>query len=100
MGNEKMQTIMAFVRLLCPLIASGVAVAGYSLDANAIFVGVVILIALVTFIWSWWKNNNVTKAAKEAQEVLDFIKHDGNEMLDETEDELSNGKGADEDEQQ
>lgn len=28
-------------------------------------------------IWSWWKNNNVTAAAQEAQNTLKAIKEDG-----------------------
>lgn len=28
-------------------------------------------------LWSWWKNNNVTTAAQEAQNTLKAIKEDG-----------------------
>ena len=31
----------------------------------------------LSVIWSWWKNNNVTAAAQEAQVQLQAIKQDG-----------------------
>ena len=36
-----------------------------------------IVVAAATGVWSWWKNNNVTKAAQDAQRVLDGIKGKG-----------------------
>lgn len=30
--------------------------------------------AIAATAWAWWKNNNVTKAAQEAQGVLDGLK--------------------------
>lgn len=33
-------------------------------------------------IWAWWKNNNVTKTAQEAQAYLDAIKNDEEENND------------------
>ena len=36
--------------------------------------------------WTWWKNNNVTEAAAEAQGLLNALKDE------DTMDELSNGK--------
>ena len=74
MTESKKQTIMAFVRLVCTLVASAAAMFGIAIDAEALFVGVACVLAFVFYVWSWWKNNNVTKAATEAQEVLDLIK--------------------------
>ena len=28
-------------------------------------------------LWSWWKNNNITKKAQEAQNTLQGLKEDG-----------------------
>ena len=36
-----------------------------------------ILFTIGAAVWSWWKNNNVTKAAQDAQRVLDGIKGKG-----------------------
>ena len=75
MDESKKQTLMAFIRLACSLIATGLALYGVSVDADALFVLAMIVVALVAYIWSWWKNNNVTTAATEAQKVLDELKH-------------------------
>lgn len=74
MEESKKQTIMAFIRLACMLIATGCTMFGIALDADALFVGVMLVISVVVYIWVWWKNNNVSKAATEAQKVLDEMK--------------------------
>ena len=75
MNESKKQTLMAFIRLACSLIATGLALYGVSVDADALFVLAMIVVALVAYIWSWWKNNNVSTAATEAQKVLEELKH-------------------------
>lgn len=75
MNESKKQTLMAFIRLACSLITTGLALYGVSVDADALFVLAMIVVALVAYIWSWWKNNNVSTAATEAQKVLDELKH-------------------------
>lgn len=82
MNESKKQSIMAFARLACALLSAGAALFGVAVDADALFVGVVVVIALFFYIWSWWKNNNVTEAASEAQDVLDFIKRNEAYALD------------------
>lgn len=66
--------VIAFVRLACSVIAAGAAIFGAVVDADALTVGALIVVALVVYIWSWWKNSNITSAAQEAQKVLDEIK--------------------------
>ena len=75
MDESKKQTLMAFIRLACSLIATGLALYGVSVDADALFVLAMIVVALAAYIWSWWKNNNVSTAATEAQKVLEELKH-------------------------
>ena len=75
MNESKKQTLMAFIRLACSLITTGLALYGVSVDADALFVLAMIVVALVAYIWSWWKNNNVSTAATEAQKVLEELKH-------------------------
>ena len=75
MDESKKQTLMAFIRLACSLVATGLALYGVSVDADALFVVAMIVFALVAYIWSWWKNNNVSTAATEAQKVLEELKH-------------------------
>lgn len=75
MNESKKQTLMAFIRLACSLITTGLALYGVSVNADALFVLAMIVVALVAYIWSWWKNNNVSAAATEAQKVLEELKH-------------------------
>ena len=75
MNESKKQTLMAFIRLACSLITTGLALYGVSVDADSLFVLAMIVVALAAYIWSWWKNNNVSAAATEAQKVLEELKH-------------------------
>lgn len=74
MDENKKQTIMAFIRLACMLIATGCTMFGIAVDADALFVGAMLAVSVVVYIWVWWKNNNVSKAATEAQRVLEELK--------------------------
>lgn len=74
MSESKKQTMFAFVRLLCSVVTTGLALYGVSIDADALFVGAMLILAVAAYIWSWWKNNNVTSAATEAQRFLDELK--------------------------
>lgn len=74
MEESKKQTIMAFIRLACMLVATGCTMFGIAIDADALFVGVMLVVSVIVYIWVWWKNNNVSKAATEAQKVLDEMK--------------------------
>lgn len=92
MEENKKQTIMAFVRLACSLIAAGAAMFGFAIDADALFVGAACVVAAVAYVWSWWKNNNVTEAATDAQEILDLIKEQDGFALDPVE--ITDEEGA------
>ena len=75
-NNFTNERIMAIIRLVCTLIASVAAGFGLALDADALYTGVACGAAFVCFIWSWWKNANLTDAAIQAQHYLDSIKRD------------------------
>ena len=69
------ESIVALARLVVALAASIATVFGWSLDADLWFNIVVTAIALFCLIRElWWKNNNVTAAAQEAQKITDAIK--------------------------
>lgn len=74
MDENKKQTLIAFVRLLCMLVTTGATLYGVSIDADALFVGAMAVLAVISYVWGWWKNNNVTKAATEAQSFWDAAK--------------------------
>lgn len=68
------QTAVAFVRLLVSLAAGVASTFGWTLDADLWLNITLSFAAVVLFAYSWWKNNNITAAAQEAQEVLDELK--------------------------
>lgn len=74
MNDWNAERIIAIARLACTLAASVAAGCGLALDADALYTGAATLLAAICYIWSWWSNNNVTRAAQMAQRYLDSIK--------------------------
>ena len=68
------QSAVAYARLIITIAASVAATFGWTLDAELWLSIVLSVFALALFCWSWWKNNNVTKAAQDAQIVLNELK--------------------------
>lgn len=48
-------------------------------NENAVTEAITQLFAAAGVVWVWWKNNNVTHEAREAQEYLNWLKSDDNE---------------------
>ena len=71
MNNER---IMAIMRLVVPIIISIATYIGYDLGFDEVYTTVSTILALASFLWAWWKNNNITEAAQEAQKVLNELK--------------------------
>ncbi|MBX9032683.1 phage holin [Gordonibacter massiliensis (ex Traore et al. 2017)] len=76
-GNWTTERVIAIARLACSLAASVAAGCGLALDADALYIGVTCVLATACYAWSWWSNNNVTKAAQDAQAYLDSLKGGG-----------------------
>lgn len=68
------QSGVAFARLVATLLVSVLATFGWTFDSDLVFNVLLSVIAVALFVYSWWKNNNVTEAAQEAQKVLDQLK--------------------------
>ena len=68
------ERLVAVVRLACALAATAAAGFGVALDADALVTVFLTVIACASCIWSWWKNNNVTQAAQDAQAYLEAIR--------------------------
>lgn len=69
------QTATAFARLAVVLVVSIAAVFGWALDADLVFNIILSALGVVGMIWGlWWKNNNVTEPAQEAQLLLDELR--------------------------
>ena len=72
-------TVAAFARLVVTLIVSIATVCGYALDQTLWFNIVFSALSIICITWTWWKNNNVTTAAQEAQKYLNELKANGGE---------------------
>lgn len=68
------QTAVAIGRLIVMIIASITATLGWSFDADLWLNVFLSILSVVLLAYSWWKNNNITLAAQEAQSVLSNIK--------------------------
>ena len=72
--TERVTAIARLLVTLAAMVAGGV---GIALDADALYTVAACALALVASAYSWWKNNNLTEAAAQAQAYLDTIKQGG-----------------------
>lgn len=70
------QSAIAIARLIVTVLVAVAATFGWSLDGELWFNIVISVFALILFAYSWWKNNNITNAAQEAQQVINVLKDD------------------------
>lgn len=77
--NINSQTATAVARLAVALAVSLLAMFGVEIDGDGIENAVLAVASVAVMAWVWWKNNNVTEAAQEAQAVLDAIRRDADE---------------------
>jgi hypothetical protein len=68
------ERVAAIVRLLIMLACAVAGGFGLTVDPDALGTIVSCAVALVAGVYGWWKNNNLTQAATEAQHYLDSIK--------------------------
>lgn len=74
------QAIVRLIVLVILLLNQTLIVLGYNplpFSEDQIYEGVSSVATVVMALYTWWKNNNVTKEAQKAQEYLDELK--GNE---------------------
>jgi len=45
-----------------------------NIDESTVYQIVTVLSTIIVPIWTWWKNNSITKHAKKADEYLDRLK--------------------------
>lgn len=80
MKNQKAQAIIRLIVQTIVLINMGLTIAGKNpipFDETAVTEWLTIVASAASSIWIWWKNNNVTKQAQEAQDILKGLKEDG-----------------------
>lgn len=68
---ERISAIARLAVLLTSTVAGGF---GLTVDPDALATIVACGVALVSGVYSWWRNNNITVAAQDAQRYLDEIK--------------------------
>lgn len=68
------ESFIAIIRLIVTAVGMIATTFSWTVDTNFIFNILVSIAAEVLLIWTWWKNNNVTEAAQQAQEMLNEIK--------------------------
>lgn len=68
------ESLVAIARLLVTLILGAGTVFGWSLDGDLVFNIVMSVAAFGSFVYMWWKNNNITAAAQTAQVILGELK--------------------------
>lgn len=77
MTNEKTKALIRLIVMAVLMVNMGLTVAGKNpipLDENALTEWLTIAAAGISAVWNWWKNNNVTKHAQQAQAVLNEMK--------------------------
>lgn len=70
------QSIKAIVTLLIVCVVNVANVAGFALDYDLWFNVTFSVFSVVSVVYAWWKNQNITKAAQLAQEYLDDLKRE------------------------
>jgi len=80
MKNERTKAIIRLIVMAALMVNMVLTVAGKNpipFDEAALTEWLTVAAAGLSTLWSWWKNNNVTAAAQEAQNTLKAIKEDG-----------------------
>lgn len=72
--NTKTERIKAIITIIITAAVNIANVYGYAIDAEPLVTGALSILSVITIIYSWWKNQNVTDAAVEGQKVIDSIK--------------------------
>ena len=77
MTTIKPDTIARTIFLFIALVNQMLAIAGkevFPVTEDQVYQIVSLIATVGTAVWAWWKNNSFTKAAIEADEVLDHLK--------------------------
>ena len=74
---------LAIARLLVAFIVDVAAIYGYTLPVGEemLYPICALVVMLITHVWVWWRNNNVTEAAQKSQVILDMLKADDPEVI-------------------
>lgn len=68
------EQIRAIVTLIVTAAVNVANVLGYALDFEVWYNVLFSVLSVASIVWTWWKNQNMTEAAQQAQLVLDHLK--------------------------
>lgn len=74
MNDFTRERIVAIIRLVIMLVSAVAGGFGLTVDPDALGTIAACAVALTAGIYGWWKNNNLTEAAQDAQAYLDAVK--------------------------
>ena len=74
MNDFTRERIVAIIRLVIMLVSAVAGGFGLTVDPDALGTIAACAVALVAGVYGWWKNNNFTEAAQDAQAYLDAVK--------------------------
>lgn len=72
--NAKTERIKAILTIIITAIVNIVNVYGYTVDASSVVTAFTTILSAACIIYSWWKNQNITDEAIQAQGYLNDLK--------------------------
>lgn len=68
------ERVKAILTIVITAVINIVNIYGYSVDADAVVSAILTIASFASILWSWWKNQNVTLEAQQAQRYLEALK--------------------------
>lgn len=72
--NLNTERIKAIITIVITAIVNIANIYGYAVDTDSAITIALSALSGITILYSWWKNQNVTKAAVEGQAVINALK--------------------------
>lgn len=83
MKNVKIGTIVRLIVMILSMVNMLLTVNGKNplpWSEDEMYIGLSQVAAIITTIWTWWKNNSFTKEAIKADEYLEELKNGNNQL--------------------
>ena len=74
MDGATLERVKAIITIIVTAVSTIAAMYGYAVDADAWISVALSIVSAACIVWSWWKNQNITPEAIQAQAVLDHLK--------------------------
>ena len=71
-----MERVKAIATIVVTAVVNIANVMGYAMDADVWLNAVLSVLSAISIVWSWWKNQNITDEAQQAQLVLNQLKNE------------------------